>query len=1027
MKLWENINIDGVNRLEGRAHFMSFPNEELASIGENKYRHKFKNLNGMWKFLFLDAPEYSPTGFYENAFNTESWDNIEVPGNWQLQGYGKMHYSDLWYNFPINPPYVPTENPTGIYRRTFTIDNSWEGKRIILKFNGVDSAFNLWINGQEVGYSKGARIQSEFDITNYVNIGENQCTVRVYQWSDGTYLEDQDMWWLSGIFRDVELYAEPIDGVNDIKIITDLDKDYNDGELNVELDLKTSNAQKVIFKLLDINDIEIFNEAIDVTSTKVSLIKHVKSPLKWSAEEPNLYKLYITVIKDNEVIEVIPQNIGFRKIELAGEVFLVNGVAIKFKGVNRHDYNPKNGRVVAEEEIKKDIILMKQHNINSIRTAHYPNSYYLYDLCDKYGMYLIDETDLECHGFELTGNYKWIADDPAWELAHVSRVRRMIQRDKNHPSILMWSLGNESSFGCNFKAMAKECKELDPTRLVHYEGDFNVPESEGPVSEVYSTMYTWLEHKEKLLMEKIIKDIKKPHILCEYCHAMGNGPGNLKEYQDLFYKYDKLQGGFVWEWFDHGIEAKGENGEKYYKYGGDFGDDPSNMNFCIDGLIMPDRTVSPGLLEYKKVIEPVTTEAVSLEKGIFKLINRYDFKNLNTLELIYNIEEDGKVIRSGRIELPSIAGRETKEITLPYRLDFPIAKGADYYVNFSYVLKEDCKWAKAGYELATAQFKLPIESGKIEVVPVGDLVVEKNEYKLIAKGNNFNVTFDLVKGNIIEIIKDGVRIVEEGPRLNFWRAPIDNDMYIVEDYYKKYFMHLMHEVVQDVSYEVKGNMLYLKVNVINGTTNSSWHYKSTYEYRIFSSGDILFNVEGIPAGYIHNAPKMLPRIGVKLKVNKDCYQVKWKGRGPGESYADSKERNLFGVFEKTVDELFTNYVTPQENGNRSDCKWTRLINDRGLGLMAVANEKFDFSASYYEDRDLELAKHTIDLNKRDYIVLNIDYKQNGIGTNSCGQNQLDKYRCKFEKFKLGFKLSVYNNKEVSDIALSRESLVIKNN
>ncbi|MRZ30223.1 beta-galactosidase subunit alpha, partial [Paeniclostridium sordellii] len=511
MKLWENIHIDGINRLDARAHFLSFPSKKLALIGEKKYTHNYKNLNGSWKFLFLDAPEYSPEGFYKEEYNTDNWNNIIVPGNWQLQGYGKMHYSDLWYNFPINPPYVPTENPTGIYKRNFTIDESWMGEKIILKFNGVDSSYNVWVNGKEVGYSKGARIQSEFDITEYVRCGNNECTVRVYQWSDGTYLEDQDMWWLSGIFRDVELYTEPTHGVEDITVVTDLDEKYENAMLNVDLKFRNYDNQKVQFELLDNNKQVIFEEIVEVKEI-LNFSKEVKSPLKWSAEEPNLYTLMISVYKDGEVVQVIPQRVGFRKIELKGEVFTVNGVAIKFKGVNRHDYNPKNGRVVAKEEIEKDIILMKQHNINAVRTAHYPNSHYLYELCDEYGLYVIDETDLECHGFELTGDYAWISDDPDWELAHVSRIERMMQRDKNHSSILMWSLGNESSFGCNFKAMAKKCKDLDSTRILHYEGDFNVAEEDGPVSEVYSTMYTWLEHDNKLLMDKIINDIKKPHI-----------------------------------------------------------------------------------------------------------------------------------------------------------------------------------------------------------------------------------------------------------------------------------------------------------------------------------------------------------------------------------------------------------------------------------------------------------------------------------------------------------------------------------
>ncbi|MDU1538425.1 MAG: glycoside hydrolase family 2 TIM barrel-domain containing protein [Paeniclostridium sordellii] len=527
MKLWENIHIDGINRLESRAHFLSFPSKELALIGDKKYTYNFKSLNGNWKFLFLGAPEYSPKDFYKEDFNTDSWDEIVVPGNWQLQGYGNMHYSDLCYNFPINPPYVPTENPTGIYKRKFNIDKSWMNERIIIKFNGVDSAYNVWINGKEVGYSKGARIQSEFDITNYIRLGENECTVRVYQWSDGTYLEDQDMWWLSGIFRDVEIFTEPLYGIEDLTINTELDDSYEDAILNVNLKFRMFDSQNLEFELLDKNKNTVFKDILD-TKNKLSFSKIVKNPLKWTAEDPNLYTLIISVYdKNKNLIQVIPQKVGFRKIEIKGEVFTVNGVIIKLKGVNRHDYNPKNGRVVAKDEIEKDIILMKQHNINAIRTSHYPNSEYFYELCDEYGMYVIDEADLECHGFELTDNYSWISDDKNWELAYVSRIERMIKRDKNHPCILMWSLGNESSFGCNFKAMAKKYKELDPTRIIHYEGDFKIDDKCGPVSEVYSTMYTWIEHEDNKLMDKIINDIKKPHILCEYAHAMGNGPGNL--------------------------------------------------------------------------------------------------------------------------------------------------------------------------------------------------------------------------------------------------------------------------------------------------------------------------------------------------------------------------------------------------------------------------------------------------------------------------------------------------------------------
>ena len=599
MKIWENQQIDHVNRMPARAHFLTFPTRERAMLNSNRYTHAFKNLNGVWKFMFLDAPEYSPEGFYKSDFDTDTMDDITVPGNWQLQGYGKMHYSDLWYNFPINPPYVPTENPTGIYKRTFYVEESFRNRQIIIRFCGVDSAYHFWINGKEAGYSKGARIEAEFDITSLVKIGEvNDITVRVYQWSDGTYLEDQDMWWESGIFRDVELLGVPKDGIYDYTVTADLDDTYTKGVFSIKGVLRTLEEVRIHLELLDDKGISLLKD-MTVSENEVftyqTAIDHVRY---WTAETPYLYNLLITVEKDGKTVEVIPQNVGFRNIRLNGETFLVNGVAIKFKGMNRHDYHPRNGRVVSREEIEQDIILMKQFNVNAIRTCHYPNSYYLYDLCDVYGMYLIDETDLECHGFELTGNYSWISDDPSWELAYVSRLVRMIERDKNHPSILMWSLGNESSTGCNFRKMADMAHQIDPTRLVHYEGDYDVE-----YADVYSTMYTWLENPKKpLLMKDIIENSRHPHILCEYCHAMGNGPGNLKEYQDLFYAHEKLQGGFIWEWFDHGIESYTEDGEKYYRYGGDYGDDPSNKDFCIDGMLMPDRTPSPGLYEYKNLL-----------------------------------------------------------------------------------------------------------------------------------------------------------------------------------------------------------------------------------------------------------------------------------------------------------------------------------------------------------------------------------------------------------------------------------------
>lgn len=1022
MKTWENHQIDGINRMPARAHFLTFPSKEKALLNNNRYTHAFKNLNGVWKFMFLDAPEYSPEGFFNSDFDVTKIDDITVPGNWQLQGYGKMHYSDLWYNFPINPPYVPTENPTGIYKRTFFVEESYRDKKIIIRFCGVDSAYYLWINGKEVGYSKVARNESEFDITDLIRVGEeNDVTVRVYQWSDGTYLEDQDMWWESGIFRDVELIGVPKDGINDYKVIADLDDEYKNGIFKVEAFLRTTKEVNVTFELVDAGENTVFTKTVVAKEGKACIDEVIADVNHWTAETPYLYKLFMTVEDDGRIVEVIPQNVGFRNIRLNGETFLVNGVAIKFKGVNRHDYSPQNGRVVSREEIEKDIILMKQFNINAIRTSHYPNSYYLYDLCDEYGMYLIAETDLECHGFELTGDYKWITDDPSWELAYVSRMTRMIERDKNHPAIIFWSLGNESAFGCNFRKMTDVAHEMDPTRLVHYEGDFDVESAD-----VYSTMYTWIENPKKpYLMKDIIEKSKKPHIHCEYCHAMGNGPGNLKDYQDLVYAHDKLQGGFVWEWFDHGIESFTESGEKYYRYGGDFGDDPSNKDFCIDGLIMPDRTPSPGLYEYKKVIEPITTTAVDIQKGIINLLSRYDFANLDRFNLVYKVMEDDVILQTGFMAVPSIEARANKDITLPYDLSaIKVKPGAHYYVNISYQLREDTRYASSGHELATAQFELPLYKEGIVVRPEGILNVEKEHTTLHVKGANFSLDFNLVNGNLMNIVRDGMQVLSKGPRLTLWRAPISNDMEIIDKLKKVYFLHLEHEVVMNIDYHMEGNILKVEVDTINSTTNSAWHFKTKYVYTVCPSGDILIDVEGTPSGRVDLAPDMLPRIGVSMHLDKSMEHVRYFGMGPGENYADSKEAAQMGLYANTVDGLFTNYVIPQENGNHMGCKWVSMTNDRGMGLLASTEGDFNFSASWYEDKDLDDAKHTCDLVKRDYIVFNVDYKQNALGTNSCGQWQLDKYRAKFEDFKLSFRLTPFNNKEVLDKHLAAERICL---
>lgn len=1018
-KEWEDINLLSKNRCKSRSRFTKFLNKEQAITYENKYSLGFRSLNGSWKFLFLKAPELSPEGFYLKEFNSDTWDNIEVPGNWQVQGYGQMHYTDLYYPFPINPPYVPTENPTGIYKRKFIIEESWLKDRVTLRFNGVDSAFHLWVNGVEAGYSKGSRMCSEFDISDYINLGENDITVRVYQWSDGTYLEDQDMWWLSGIFRDVEIIKENKVGIRDLFITTDFDEEYKDGRLKVKLYLENSSQEdlnniKVLYELIDEDLKEVAKGSIDCKDLKASseieltISERVKEPKKWSSEEPNLYNLVITVLKEEKVLEIVPHRVGFRKIELKEDNFLINGKAVFLNGVNRHDYHPYMGRAVSKEVMEQDVILMKQHNINAVRTSHYPNSPYFYDLCDIYGLYVIDEADLECHGFELTGNYKWITDDPKWEKAYVDRVERLVQRDKNHPSIIMWSLGNESSFGVNFEAMAKRCRDIDTSRLIHYEED-----RELKIADVYSTMYTRLN---KLIEIGEDENIKKPHILCEYGHAMGNGPGGLKEYQEVFRKYKKLQGGFIWEWYDHGIRTKNEKGEEFYAYGGNFGEYPHNGNFCIDGLLFPDRTPSPALIEYKKVIEPVKFKEKDLLSGKIAVENLYDFIDLSHGDIHWSINEDDNIVDSGVLT----PGGE-KIVTIPYKLPRVIKANTDYWLNVSYRLNKHMPWASSGHEIAFEQFLLPIKKVEKAEIPKGYLKLEEEDIYIKVKGVNFEIKFNKVFGTMEKWCYEGKDLLVKGPKLNFWRAPIDNDMYVVKDWKEKYFLHKMQQITEDFSWKEEEGKIVINHLVYIAPPNQGWGIKAKYCYEILSSGQITLKVQGNSIGMNYNPPEMLPKIGLELMLKREFDRVTWYGRGPGESYSDSKLSSRFGIYKNTMEKMHTPYIYPQENGNRSDTKWVAVTNLRELGVLAAAKEFMDFSIHDYTKEDLELAKHEYELERKDFVVLNLDYKQNGLGSASCGQDQLPAYKLKLEEsFNFEVALTAFTRQEISEIQLSKD-------
>lgn len=1004
---WDNLGVLERNRTKSRAYFIPFPDREGALSYDRGSSPWFKSLNGIWKFDFAEGPELAPRHFYEQEFDVSGWDDIRVPGHWQLQGYGHPHYTDLYYPFPVDPPHVPNDNPTGSYVRDFELPARWDGRHVSIKFDGVDSAFHLWLNGAFVGYSQGSRLTSEFDLTPYLKSGVNRLAVRVYQWSDGSYLEDQDMWWMSGIFRDVYLVAEPSSvRMADFRVVTELDAELTNAVLSVRTDMAGKDAGgKVSLQLLDRTGAELlFAEKTWSGEAHAEFNLPVAEPVLWNAESPYLYHLVLTVFDaQGQVTETVAQRVGFRRIEVKDGQFLVNGKAILLKGVNRHDHHPDTGRTVTLSTMLEDIKLMKRHNINAVRTAHYPNDPRFYDLCDEYGLYVMEETDLETHGFEPLGNISRLSDDPAWKEAYVDRVRRMVERDKNHTSVIFWSLGNESGFGCNFRAMSAWCKEHDPTRLVHYEED-----REAEVCDVVSTMYSSVEKMEGFGQ---MEDHPKPHILCEFAHAMGNGPGGLRAYFDVFDKYRRLQGGFVWEWIDHGLSRRTADGKADYAYGGDYGDVPSNGNFVIDGLVFPDRTPSPGLLEYKKIIEPVRVEMA--DEGRIRVTNRYDFIGLDHLRAHYSVTADGRVLDSGVLELPEIGAGESREVEIPLR-DDPIgnvgAVGAERWLNIGFTLAADCDWASQGHEVAWAQFALPIAPASVEpgAAAVSDeprALSANEEDRRLAVGNDaFRMTFDRLQPGIASLRFGGKELIRRGPRLNFWRAPIDNDMYVLADW-RKAHLDRLSERIDGFRWERLGD------SAVRVTWNSriappvhDWGFRCEVSYTVSGSGLVVIDVNGTPEG---TPPSMLPKIGLQLEMPGDMEHVRWYGRGPGESYSDSKEAGRFGVYRNTVDGLFTPYVYPQENGNRTDVRWVSVSDGTGIGLLAAGAPVLEFSARRYADADLEAARHLSDLKPRDYITLNLDYRQNGLGSNSCGPAQSPEHAVKPEPFRFRILLQAY--------------------
>ncbi|MCK9222655.1 MAG: DUF4981 domain-containing protein [Limnochordia bacterium] len=1024
MRDWENQKIAHRNCTPPHALLLPYCNEAAAIINQRAATPWFELLNGQWKFHYADAPALAPGNFFAEDYDVSAWDDIEVPCSWQVLGYGRPHYTNVEYPFPVDPPFVPSDNPTGSYRRDFVLSEDWGERQVFLRFEGVDSAFYVWVNGQKVGFSKGSRLPAEFDITPYVRCGKNVLAVQVYQWSDGSYLEDQDMWWLSGIFRDVYIYATPRTHIYDLTVVSELDAQYQDATLKLEHLIKNFGPHDVEkyqlkIKLLDDahNEVLVQDAASCLTvsaqsETLVRFSASVKNPRKWSAEDPYLYTLLISLYDDaDNIVEVVTSKVGFRIVELKGGNLLVNGVPIMIKGVNRHDIHPDLGRTVPLSVMEEDVLLMKRHNINAVRTSHYPNDPRFYDLCDYYGIYVLDETDIECHGFGPIGDIDRISNDPEWEVAYLDRMERMVERDKNHPSVIIWSLGNESGFGCNHEVMAAWTKEKDPTRLVHYEGD-----REQKVVDIVGPMYTSVEGCIALAEQETWD---KPVILCEYAHAMGNGPGGLTEYWDAFYKYPRLQGGFVWDFVDQGLRKRDEHGQEYFAFGGDYGDYPNDANFNINGLVFPDRKPSPGMIEYKKVLEPVKVEEADLKTGQVRISNRYDFSLLDHLVLSWSIHRDDQVIQVGTQDLPEIRPGQSQVVTLPYRLPGQ-ASIHDYWLNISFVLGHDQSWAARGYEIAWAQFQLPVERQQLKVKPRNvSILCEESSHQIKVSGADFELVWDKVYGVLSSWCFNNMELLTNGPKLSFWRALIDNDRPFTADWRRARLHWLQHRIESVKCLEQNERCVKVQVLARIAPPVLDHGFRCSYTYTVYPSGDVLIKTEGSPYG---NLPH-LPRIGLQMTIPKHLDQVSWYGRGPGESYVDSKQANRVGVYACGVEDLYVPYVYPQENGNRTDVRWVSFTNLNGMGLLVVGQPMLNFSAHRFTTEDIQRARHTNELPVRDEITVNLDHRHCGLGSGSCGPATLPMYRIEPEPFSYTLRLRPFCQAAGSAMLLSKEELV----
>ena len=1007
---WENFDVLHINRLPSAANFMGYPTKELALQGDKSQSPYFQSLNGTWKFHFVPRSDERPMDFFQKGYDVSGWDDIKVPSNWELQGFGYPFYVGSGYGIKKNPPLIAVENsPVGSYRRTFTIPAHWNKRQIILYFGGVASAFYVWVNGEKVGYSQDSKTPSEFDITPYVKQGENEIAVQVFKFSDGYYLEDQDYWRFAGIQRDVYVYARSETHVRDYEVVTDLDGEYKNADFHLFVELGKAGEGKikgaeVEVSLLDKAGKSIYNERKrwNAAGRELHFKKEVREPLLWSAEKPNLYRLLIALRVNGKPEQYISQYIGFRKSEIKHAQLLVNGKPVYIKGVNRHEHDPYNGHVVDEASMLRDIQLMKENNINSVRTSHYPNDPRWYELCDIYGMYVVDEANIESHGMGYKPD-QCLANQPEWEKAFIDRTERMFERDKNHPCVIIWSLGNETGEGCNFAATYKWVHANDRSqRPVHSEDGIK-----GPYTDIFCPMYKKID----VLINHSLYLPTKPLILCEYAHAMGNSQGGFKEYWDLIRKYPKYQGGFIWDFVDQSIRWTGKNGKMIYAYAGDFNrmDDSGDKNFCNNGLISPDRKPNPHAYEVQYFYQNIWTTPGDLAKGEIKVYNENFFRDLSAYALEWEVLKDGKAIRSGRIENLNVAPHQTASVKLDLG---KTCQCGEWLLNVKYIQKNREGLIPAGFVVAKDQLVLnPYKAPAMELKNVAETnqqVVEPQinpnypDY-ITVEGDGFYLEFSKRNGYLDRYDVNGVSMLKEGEALtpNFWRAPTDND----------FGAGLQNKYAAWKNPGIKLTDFNYKVENGQAIVNSAYDLKEVsaklyLTYQINNQGAVKVTQKMVADKNAKVSPMF--RFGMQMVMPKSFEKISYYGRGPIENYSDRNHCTDLGIYNQNVSDQFYPYIRPQENGNKTDIRWWKQVNMAGNGLMFVAEAPFSASALHYtiaslDDGTEKKQSHSFEVEEVDLTNLLIDKAQMGLGcVNSWGALPEDKYMLPYGDYEFTF-------------------------